>query len=598
MTEPTPKFVLDYIQFLKRFYTAYPVETALRFNLPEGTIPNFILEPHFLSDRGWAVLHRDAVTGQNYLTEIVEPPLAQDTAMPPLEFDPNIPIVVPKYAPPEGYFVLIIENEGLPPGYAATTNVNIRTLGNNQAVFEGGAGFFVPFRGQYELPVNGRLAIANANPEEQLRYDIGASSRVKTQFGEYEAQGPFYAVIPKSGELHRQKIKWLKVDPFIPPAPPAEPPRPPVQLPPAPIPNPQPPLPPATRPAGTSQVGIVAVQTQPIFYPSTTPRRPLPLPPTPPSIRLKEPFRDPDNTFRATSVQQMFSFTPEPSPRSIVYSIGVRPDNIKSTVYRIRNNTVNASLQFTFTVPSFLFLDVPLQLLVEPQQETLVTVSFNENDARGKSLTRTRNYAEFFNWEVKPVNVTGPVYVRRNLPTLAYSQPGEIVPPQAPNLQVSSPLIGQIGGNTGANLDLYTTLYFSFDTPRVTMIRGERRGIRVDAWIGGADVGPQSPGAIPLQFEPNSILWEVSNPSIMEVEAINGSNNATLVAIAPGISEFKAKIVKPPINVIKNRWDLIYNTKAEIRGGGRRALFPNAVSGIEIVGVNNIYTSTSQTSQR
>lgn len=598
MTEPTPKFVLDYIQFLKKFYAAFPTETALRFNLPEGTIPNFNLEPYFASDRGWAVLHRDPVTGRNYLTEFVEPPLAQDSALPPLEFDPGIPIVVPQYAPPEGYFVLIVENEGLPRGYAATTSVNVRTLANSLGVANGGAGFNVPFRGQYELPVKGRLAVAAGNPEEQLRYDFGYSGRVKTLNGEYEAQGPFYSIFPKSGELHRVKIRWAKVDPFVPPPPPAPPPKPPVQLPPVPPPNPQPPFTPPTAPPRTGQVGIVAVQTQPIFYPSTTPRRPQPLPQLPSSVRLKEPFRDPEGTFRATSVQQMFSFTPEPTGRSIIYSIGVRPDNIRPTVYRIRNNTVNATLQFNFTVPSFLFLDVPIQMLLEPQQETLVTVSFNENDARAKSLTTTRNYAELFDWEVKPVNVTGPVYVRRNLPTLAYSQPGETVPPQAPNLQISAPLVGQIGGNTGANLDLYTTLYFAFDTPRVTMIRGERRGIKVDAWIGGVDVSPLSPGAIPLQFEPNSILWEVSNPSIMEVEGINGSNNATLVAIAPGISEFKAKIVKPPINVIKNRWDLIYNTKTEIRGGGRRALFPNSVSGIEIVGVNNIYTSTSQTSQR
>jgi hypothetical protein len=597
--EPTPKFVLDYIQFLKKFYKTYPVETAARFNFPAGEIPRFRLEPYFQSDRGWAVLHLEESTGRSLLTEFIDPPIAQDSALPPLQFDPGVPIVVPKYAPPEGYFVLIVENEGLPAGYAATTTVQIRTLSNSLAVTGGGAGFNVPFRGQYELPVLGTSPLILGDAQ-QLRYDFSATSRVNTLVGEYEAVGPFYSIFPKSGELHRTKIKWVKSDPFIPPPPPAEPPKPPTQLPPEPTPKPTLPIP--TQPVppirGTSQVGIVQVQTQPIFYPSTTPRRPLPLPPAPSSVKLTKPFKDPDNSYRATSVQQMFSFTPEPNSRAIIYSIGVRPDTIRPTTYRIRNNTLNTQLRFTFKVPEFLFLDVPNIMIMNPQQETLVTVSFNENNAREKSLTRTRFYSDTFEWDVEPIEVRGPVYIARSLPPVVYSQPGEIVPPQAPRVQAAAPLIGQIGGSTGFDVDFYRNLYIALDTPRVTMIKGERRGIKIDAWIGDETVGPSTPGSIPLQFEPNSIMWEVLNPAIMDIEALNGSNNATLVAIAPGISEFKAKIMKPPVNVAKGKWDIIYNSSIEIRGGGRRVLLPNAVSGIEIVGVNNIYTSTSQTSQR
>jgi hypothetical protein len=591
MTEPTPKFVLDYIEFLKKFYKTYPAETAARFNVPAGTL-QVRFEPYFQSDRGWAVLHLDVSSGRSLLTEFVDPPIAQDSAMPPLEFDPGIPLVIPRYAPPEGYFVLIVENVGLPAGYAASTTVQIRTLGNSLAVTGGGAGFSVPFRGQYELPVLGTSPLTNNLPE-QLRYDLSFAGKVKTLVGDYEAEQPFYAIYPKSGELHRRTVKWFKSDPFLPPAPPATPPHPPVVLPKPPVITPTQPI-----PTAPPRVGITSVQTQPIFYPSTTPRRATPLPPAPSSIRLSTPFKDPDNSYRATSVQQMFSFTPDPSSRSIIYSIGVRPDAIRPTTYRIRNNTTNAQLQFTFKVPEFLFLSVPHTLLINPQDEILVTVSFNESYARDKSLTRVRMYTDVFEWDVIPINVRGPVYVMRNLPPVIYSQPGESIPTQAIRNQAALPATGQIGNSTGFDVDFYKALYIAFDTPNLTMIRGERRGIKLDAWIGDSSVSPSSPRAIALQFEPNSIIWEVSNPSLMSVEAINGSNNATLVAIAPGTSEFKAKIVKPPVNVLKSKWDLLYNANTEIRGGGRRVLLPNAVSGIEIVGTNNIYTSTSQITGR
>lgn len=602
MTEPTPKFVLDYIQFLKKLYNAYPAETTARFGLtPEQLQLTF--EPYFQSDRGWAVLYIEVRTGKSVLAEFIDPPISSNTAFPPLQYDPNIPIVVPTTAAPSGYFTLIVENIGLPPGYAATTTVKVSTMQSSLAVTGGGSGFLVPFSGQYELPVFGTSPVQLGEPQ-QLRYDFSAVG-ISTIGGSYEPIGPFGGIFPNSGELYRHSIQWVKSDPFIPPPPPAELPNPPIQLPPAPLPNPTLPIPtqpppvvlPPAAPGLPPRVVIQAVQTQPIFYPSTTPRRPAPLPPVPSSIKLT-PFQDPEGSYRATSVQQMFSFTPEPDARAIVYSIGVKPDSIRPTVYRIRNNTLNTQLKFTFKVPSFLFIDVPNILLMNPQQEIVMTVAFNENDARDKSLTRTRKYSDVFEWDVVPFEVRGPVYVARGLPPIMYSQPGEIVPPQAPRIQSAPPLVGQIGGNTGADVDFYRTLYIAFDTPRITMINGERRGIKIDAWIGDETVSPSAPGSIPLQFEPNSIMWEVSNPAIMAIEGLNGSNNATVVAIAPGISEFKAKIMKPPVNVIKGRWDTIYNSSIDIQGGGRRVLLPNAVSGIEIVGVNNIYTSTSQTTGR
>lgn len=570
MAEPTPSFVLDYIEFLKKYYTTYPVQTAARFNLPPGTIPQFTLEPFFHADRGWSILHRDVTTNQTFLIDYIEPPFAQDAPLPPIQFDPNVPLVVPQYAPPEGYFVLIVENRGLPAGYAATTRVQVKTYSDGLAVTGAGSGFEVPFRGQYELPVLGVSPVKAGDPQP-LRYDISTPTGVKTLVGDYEAQQPFYAILPKSGELHRMVVNWFKVDPFIPVAPPATPPHPPTQLPP-------PPVIPPTGPKTNTPVTINPTQTQPIFYPSTTPRRPTPLPAQPASYKLTA-VNDPAGTFRATSVQQMFSFTPSDA-RSIVYNIGVKPDNIQPTIYKIRNNTINAPLKFTFSVPSFLFINVPFVVVIQPQEELSVTVGFNENDARTKSLTYTRLYNELLEWDVEPLNITGPVYVQRGLSSVT-SQVNNSVQTTTVKLDTDSPA--------------FNTLYFAFDQPTLSMMLNERRGIKIDAWIGGTNVGPNKAGSVALQFEPNSIMWEVDKPSILAIESPNGSNNATLVSILTGRSQFKAKIVKPPVNLAATKWASIYNSNASISGDGRRMLLPNGVPGIEIVGTVDIYTSTSTT---
>lgn len=580
MSEPTPRFVLDYISYIKRLYKQYPEIAASKFNIDVAQVGDILVESTFASTRGWAVIQRRPVSGESVIVEWVEPPFATAPPLPPIEFDPGIPLQIPTYAPPQGYFVLIVENVGLPAGYAATTTITARTLVNSQGVVDGGAGFTIPFRAQYELPVEGFSAVQNSDAQ-QLNYKISYTDTVNTIHGVYEPLSVGGSFTPKSGELHRITVRWSKVDVFIPRSA-SPPPRPPVLLP------PEPPMPPTgPRPPGgptTRPVALISTQAQPILYPSTTPRRPAQLPLLPSTYKLTRPFKDPDNTFRATSVQQMFSFTPDTSARSIIYHIGVRPDTIAPVTYRVRNNTLNTTLQFTFDVPEFLFLNVPAVLEINAQQEVVIIVSFNESDARMKSITRSRFYTDVFAWDVEPINVNGPVYIVRNLPAISLGS-GII---EAPTMQSAPPLVGQVGGRTGFDTDFFRNLYISLDPMNLSLTKNQRRGVRINAWVGDETVGPSRPGSVPLQFEANSIMWESASPTILDIDTQNAAGSVMLVGITDGTTQFKAKIVKPPINISKSRWDVIYNSQTAIVGGGRRVLLPNSISGIEIVGMVNV----------
>jgi hypothetical protein len=571
MTEPTPRFVLDYIAYLKKLYNQYPDAIASRFNLSMALVPAIIVEPYFDSARGWAVIQRHPVTGIELLSEFIEPPFASKTSLPPLNFDPTAPFETPKYAPPQGYFVLLVDNVGLPPGYAATTTVNIQPISTAVSINNAGSGFVIPFRGQYELPVLGTTG-ANARTE-QLRYNFSFTGRIKTVYGEYEPLGPFYSIFPQSGELHKQIIQWVKVGVpninIVAPAPSAQ------VLPPA-------PMLPVTGPISkiTEPTVPTGKQTQPVFYPSTTPPRPAPLPPVSTTYKL-EPLSDPKNTFRANTVQDMFSFTPDTSARKIVYHLGVKPINILPTNFKVRNNTLNTTLQFKFNVPEFLFLNVPLTLKVKPQQEVIISVSFNERDAQSKSLSSTRLYTDTFSWSVMPIDVTGPVLVVRNLQSVSSDNLG--VP--RPLIQSSPPASGIIGTRSISDTNFFKRLYITVDPMELVLTLNERRTIRLNALVGGTTLDSSRAGAMPLQFEANSILWEVKSTSTADIESQNSAGSAVLTGVSVGRTEFKAKIIKPPINISKNLWDQIYNSQVPISGGARRVLLPNAISGIEVSGV-------------
>jgi len=390
----TPQFVLDYISYLTKLIVQYPVEAYSRYGRTDTPPMRFV--SRFNSSGGWEVLHEHALTGELLLIESVEPALATEPPLPPLEFDTTLPIVVPQYAPPDGYFILAVENKGLPPGYAANTIVNITA--NSDAVADGGSGFRVPFRGRYELPVRGRTYYGDEIM--QLRYDYMGYGTIRTLVGDYEAIGPFTAINPNSGEFHRVVVNWGRVDAPIQELPPQVPP---VVLPPA---------PPVVIPP--RQIGIIGTQAQPIFYPSTTPQPPAPMPLDPPYYRLTAPLVDPNDTFRAISVNQMYSVS-STEPQLTVYDIGIAP-NVPTKTYRIRNNTTNAVLKFTFTVPPFLKINAPAILNINPQEQVVISVTFNEADAREKSITKTYVFDDVLRWSVLPTNLSGPVYVARNLP--------------------------------------------------------------------------------------------------------------------------------------------------------------------------------------
>lgn len=258
--------------------------------------------------------------------------------------------------------------------------------------------------------------------------------------------------------------------------------------------------------------------------------------------QLVRPHKDPENTFRATSIEQMYSYTPDDASRKIVYSVGISPTNsIRTTKFKFRNNTVNTTLKFMFSVPSFLKINESSTVQLKPNQELIIDVILDEIVIKQKSLQSTKNFLEHFKWTVSPIEVTGPVYVKRNLPALK-------------SVNASTREQSSISPSVITNVE-YDTLKIDIDPSSFVLEQGRNRNIKVVALI-GKGFGMRE--LVELQFDSNSIKWNSSNSDV-EVNSSNASANATVTGIKVGESTITARIVKNPINITPDRWTQLVN---------------------------------------
>lgn len=570
-----PEFVSQYIDFLATLEITNPVAFFSRYGISD---PNKYIKVTFQAifdlSGGWAVEHLRP-DGSLLFYEIVAPPLPEvsagifSVAAPTIQTQFNNPFPSlsnpSQLNPPPGYFVLEVLNNGLPSGYAATTYIQSLVASSSLSKFTAINGiprppdfpitlkFDVPFHGTYELPVW---------QSPPLAYYVQVSGNVQTNIGSFKANGPFYSVSAYPGQLVSWTINWVKeTNNFSVPST-------------IPILTTIP-----TRsfgfPSGSGGVLTPATESVPINIFTLMP-----------SSYSLIPYQNPPNTFRATDISQMFNISPDNSTRLFIYNVGISAD-YTPIFYTIRNNTVSNVLQFSLSIPSFLNVSVvdfanptqlpsaietrsvnditgfvPGVLNINPSSEIFISVGFNEEDVMQRSQQTLRSYAENLIFDIKPLNVTGPVFVSNNLVPLTSSNEPPLI--QENPVVTSSSLPPQV---------VYTNLYAAFaPTSSVPLTIGSNMLLTLDIWAGDPDVQPGADGAIQLQFGPNSVLWTDDNPNIMDVESSNADINAVIAPFIKGSVNVIAQIYAPPLNISNDQWNMIFSSSIEpINGTGFRS---------------------------
>lgn len=99
-----------------------------------------------------------------------------------------------------------------------------------------------------------------------------------------------------------------------------------------------------------------------------------------------------------------------------VYDLGTPPTYRKT--FKLRNNTVSHELRVTMVLPSYIKIDLSPNMVLAPEAEVVFVLSLNEPDVRQKAVSGKKFFEEELSINVVPLNVTGPVFVKTNLPPL------------------------------------------------------------------------------------------------------------------------------------------------------------------------------------
>jgi hypothetical protein len=430
---------------------------------------------------------------------------------------------------------------------------------------------------QVELPMGGPL---------EFGYHI-STGPVSTPFGVFRpwkwegtSGGGQALVNPPPGLLHTVRVYWSKTD---------EPPSPTTPQDPTPL-DPPIKVPPIIEQEIRRVQILQADGLRPQFIPSTMSQPPATGQLPNPFVKLVKPFVDPQNTFRARNVAELYSFSPNAASYQWIYEVG-RPPSIKPLQYKFRNNTVNAVLRFQFYLPEWAETESPTLIDMDPQSEIEVTIRFKESDAKNKSTMNSRTFSQKLEWFVSPLNVRGPIYVLRNLPPLITINPS---PKQDPQLNSPQPqVVLPVGGNSVQVLGPNAKIYAQINPPRASMVVGERMPIQFAIYAGPPDVTPNATNSKQLLFPVNGVIWKSLNQSVAVIDSPNGSVDATLVAINPGIIEINAEIVAPPTNIPLATWQNAYNNGvAGVNVSAKKTI--NNFQGILAGGTVRVVTSRSQ----
>jgi hypothetical protein len=361
-----PSYIETYIQDLARTFNSNPTELYQKYGFSENRIPSLVFESAYDSNSGWRVDHKDSNSGEVYFSELVIPAAARtNPAKPVLTMDPIDPPKPPTESISNNIFTLMVENVGLPAGLEASTQVLcIDSNGNIIRVIS------YTFKTSMVVAVSGEYVASNTSP-----------------------------IIPKPDTVITQQIRWhdrLMTGEV-----------PPITIPTdeIPLPKPRPPI--YTTVSSELVKPIIELSKFPYVSTATTI--------LPPRYSL-DPYIPPEDSFEATAVEEMLSYTYRRSQFNI-YEIG--SDRLpEPTTYIMRNNTVNTPLLIKFIFPDFLKIDTVNPITLNPQQSIVIVLSLNIDALRTKFTLKDTSFQEDIKWSIQPLNLKGPVYIKRNLPAV------------------------------------------------------------------------------------------------------------------------------------------------------------------------------------
>lgn len=149
----------------------------------------------------------------------------------------------------------------------------------------------------------------------------------------------------------------------------------------------------------------------------------------PPILILVSPWQDPPNTFRATSIRDMYSIVAFPNMFDITYEVGVPPTAIVPRIFTFRNNTQSNELELNLTLPPWWVCDTDMPTTILRNTTIIFSLNFVEGPAISNSKTNVKTYPDEIIFNIAPVQVNGPVYVFNNLPPLIANTTGITLPP-------------------------------------------------------------------------------------------------------------------------------------------------------------------------
>lgn len=175
---------------------------------------------------------------------------------------------------------------------------------------------------------------------------------------------------------------------------------------------PDPPIPPQPQPP----LVIPPVRVTSLANPPTG------MAPLVPKVELIRGNPDPAGTFRATSVEEMFTVGTSLPTADVVYEVGLPFDPSKSFIdglLVVRNNTTNQDLLVEVELPVYLRTDSSTTFVVGADLKAGLRVFADLAVVQREAVSLTQLFrADKISITVRPQNVTGPVFVRRDLPQL------------------------------------------------------------------------------------------------------------------------------------------------------------------------------------
>lgn len=135
---------------------------------------------------------------------------------------------------------------------------------------------------------------------------------------------------------------------------------------------------------------------------------PSPTPSPGPIVNPPKPETNPPNTIPTSKVEDMLDISPALDSNIYTYNVGKQSSFIPKT-YKLTNKTKNSRLLISITVPAFLKISTENIFTLDINSSVNLTISFNENEAKGRSIAVQKIFVENLELSVSALS-TAQVY--------------------------------------------------------------------------------------------------------------------------------------------------------------------------------------------